>query len=399
MRCLPHTILVAALLWCSRARAQEPRTPAPPPDGAPSTAEPERHWYDRISIRGYTQLRYNQIGATNPHLTNRQADRGLGGDGGFTMRRARIIIQGDITSFLSVFLQPDVVSAFDDFQNTLQLRDLYADVFLDPREKMFRFRLGQSRVPYGWELLQSSSNRLPLDRTDGINSAFVNERDLGAFFYFETPAVRRRFKRLVDSGLKGSGDFGITAIGFANGQPLNTRERNTNKAFFARLAYPFDVGTQTLELAAAAYSNRVVVNRDEGVSGRKEEQDFRGLATFVWYPQPLGFQAEYNVGYGPELVGKRVERRPLDGGYAMVMWRQPFSWGAITPYVRAHRYDGGKKFETNSPRYVVKQLDVGVEWQLQRWLELTTELLVADRETNGDRQTGRALRLQLQFGF
>ncbi|HVH42242.1 MAG TPA: porin, partial [Labilithrix sp.] len=226
-----------------------------------------------------------------------------------------------------------------------------------------------------------------------------NERDVGAFFYFETPDVRRRFKRLVDSGLKGSGDYGMTAVGVSNGQPLNTRERNDNKHFFARVTYPFDVGSQTLELSAAAYTGLFVPSKAEGIGGAKELQDLRGLATFVLYPKPFGFQAEYNVGYGPELVGNTIERRALDGGYAMIMWRQKTSVGYLTPYVRVHRYDGGKKFEQNAPRHEVRELNVGLEWQIQRWVELTGELMASDRTVNGTRQEGRLLRLQLQFNY
>ncbi|MBX3233770.1 MAG: porin [Labilithrix sp.] len=404
-------IAAAALLWCASARAQDdgtspkPERPAPhlgadsPAPTYPPNPEHERRWYDRLTLRGYTQLRYNRLGASNSRLTNRQGDRTLGDDGGLSIRRARLIFQGDIASFLSVYLQPDFASVIDETFQVATLRDWYADIFLDPDEKRFRVRVGQSKVPYGWELMQSSGNRLPLDRTDGINSAFVNERDLGVFLYFETPAVRGRFRHLVESGLKGSGDFGMVAFGVMNGQPMNTREKNDNKHFVARVTYPFDVGSQTLELSAAAYSGLAVVSRDEGIAGREEAQDFRALASFVLYPKPLGFQAEYNAGYGPELVGKTIEKRPLAGGYAMTMWRQPVSWGAVTPYVRVHHYDGGKKFETNAPRYDVKQLDAGVEWQLFRWIELTTELMLADRTTKGDRQTGHVLRLQLQFNY
>lgn len=394
------------LLWCASARGQQV---APPPQGepttgerdgaVPSTSKPERHWYERLSLRGYTQLRYNGLGASNPNLTNRQGDRALGGDGAFALRRARLILTGDIAPFLSIYLQPDFASAVDETLGVAQIRDWYADIFLDPTEKRFRIRAGQSKVPYGWELMQSSSNRIALDRTDGINSAFVNERDIGVAVMFETPDVRRRFRRLLDSGLKGSGDYGMVAFGLINGQPINTRERNGNKHFIARVTYPFDVGAQTLEVSAAAYSGRTVVLRGEGIGGARDVQDMRALATFVLYPKPFGLQAEYNVGYGPELVGNTVERRPLDGGYVMTMWRHNFAWGAMTPYVRFHRYDGGKKFEMNSPRYEIKQMDAGVELQILKWVELTTELMVADRTTNGDRQTGRTLRLQLQLNY
>jgi hypothetical protein len=383
-----------------KAAAQDVATTRSSDAAAPQREEREREkrWYERIGIRGYTQIRYNRIGATNPHLVNHQGDKSIGDSGGLYIRRARLVFSGDLNRYVWLYFQPDFASAIGDGLNAVTIRDAYADVFLD-RDRRFRFRVGQSKVPYGWELMQSSSNRLPLDRSDGINSAFVNERDLGVFFYFETPDVRRRFRRLVDSGLKGSGDFGMTAFGVSNGQPLNSRERNDNKHFFTRVAYPFDVGAQTLELAAAAYSGLYVPSRTDGIGGRREIQDMRAVGTFVLYPQPFGLQAEYNFGYGPELVGDTIERRPLEGGYVMAMWRQRTKVGVFTPFVRVHHYDGGKKFETNALRHVVRELDAGVEWQVMRWLELTTELMASDRTVNGVRQEGRLLRLQVQFNY
>ncbi len=392
--------VVAVLVWFltlvtpAIARAAAPRAPTEQP-----SQPKDKPWYERFQLRGYTQIRENRLGATNPHLRNEQGDKSIGDSGGLFIRRARLVISGDVSSWLSVYLQPDFASILQDSLGIGQMRDWYADIFLD-RDKMFRFRVGQSKVPYGWELMQSSSNRLTLDRSDGINSAFLNERDLGAFFYFETPEVRRKFRKLVDSGLKGSGDFGMTAIGVSNGQPLNTRERNDNKHFFARVTYPFDIGSQTLEVSAAAYSGRFVTSRDEGIAARRREtQDVRGLATFVLYPKPFGLQVEYNAGYGPELAGKTIERRPLHGGYAMAMWRQKTDLGFFTPYVRVHHYDGGKKFEKNAPRHEIAELDVGIEWQPQRWIELTTEFMASERTVNGHREQGRLVRLQLQFNY
>ncbi len=386
------TLLLSSLLLASAPASADEHAKAAP------EAEHDKPWYERISLRGYTQIRYNRIGATNPHLKNDQGDKGIGDSGGLTLRRARLIVQGDPVWFSSVYLQADFASALQDSLNIAQMRDWWTDIFLE-KEKMFRFRVGQQKVPYGWELMQSSSNRLPFDRTDGINSAFVNERDLGAFFMFETPAVRRRFKRLVDSGLKGSGDYGMTAVGVSNGQPLNTREKNDNKHFFARVAYPFDVGSQTMELAAGGYSGRFVPSKADTVSSAKEIPDYRMHATFVLYPQPFGVQVEYNAGYGPEHVGDRIEKRPLDGGYAMVMWRQRTTVGHVTPYLRVHRYDGGKKFEQNAPRHEVRELNAGIEWHINKWVELTGEFMASERTVDGKQQDGRLVRLQLQFNY
>jgi hypothetical protein len=362
-------------------------------------AEKEAPWYDRIQIRGYTQLRYNRIGASNPHLKNDQGDKSIGDPGGFFIRRARLIIYGDMAHFLSIYLQPDFASAFQESLNFGQMRDWYADIFLDQRRE-FRFRVGQSKVPYGFELMQSSQNRAPLDRTDGLNSAFQNERDLGAYFYYAPEIIRKRFKHLVDSGLKGSGDYGMVGVGIANGQPLNTREKNDNKHFIGRVSVPFEVGSQTLEIGGGGYTGLFVPTRADGISGRKEIRDLRMHATFVLYPQPFGLQAEYNAGVGPELAGKEVVERPLDGGYVMAMVRftSP-SYGNFTPYVRVHRYDGGKKFETSAPRHQIRELNAGLEWQFRKWLELTTEFMESERTVNGKEESGRLLRLQVQLNY
>lgn len=103
----------------------------------------------------------------------------------------------------------------------------------------FRFRVGQSKIPYGFENLQSSSNRLTLDRNDPLNSGLANERDLGVLFYYAPKHVRKTFKYLVQSGLKGSGDYGMFGIGAYNGQTANSPEANDEPHAVARLTYPW----------------------------------------------------------------------------------------------------------------------------------------------------------------
>jgi hypothetical protein len=390
--------IVIALVSASAPRSA--RADDRPPGAIPAGEEKkDTPWYERIHIRGYTQVRYNRFLASNPHLKNDQGDKSIGADGGIFFRRMRLILFGDMAPFLSIYLQPDFASAINDQLNIAIVRDWYADIFLDG-QKQFRFRVGQSKVPYGFELMQSSQNRAPFDRTDALNSAFVNERDIGAHFQFETPAVRKRFRHLVDAGLKGSGDYGLVSVGVINGQPLNSKERNDNKHFVARVTYPFEVGSQTMEIAAGGYTGLFVPSKAEGIGGRREIRDLRMHGTFVLYPQPIGLQAEYNVGVGPELVGKTVQEKPLDGGYVMTMVRVPTKkYGTFFPYARIHRYDGGKKFETNAPRHEIRELNAGLEWQFGKWLEITTEYMESERKVNGKEESGRLLRLQVQFNY
>ena len=144
-------------------------------------AKKAKKWFEKYTIRGYAQFRVNDVlrndGAAAAHAVG---DSSIGNNQSFLIRRARLILQGDVSDHLSLYFQPDFASGVPgspDSNQFAQIRDLYADVYLDD-EKELRFRVGQSKIPYGWENLQSSSNRLPLDRNDALNSAARNERDL-----------------------------------------------------------------------------------------------------------------------------------------------------------------------------------------------------------------------------
>ncbi|MFN7131274.1 MAG: porin, partial [Myxococcales bacterium] len=399
------------------------RTPqgegAPAPAAAVQAAEKDEEGTRAISdavakllgnlrVRGYTQLRYNRwlhhFGLMNPQFVNEQGDRSIGENNGFMIRRARLILFGDVHPLVSIYFQPDFANTIGDVTHIVILRDWYADLFLT-ESKQLRFRVGQSKVPFGFENMQSSQNRLPLDRNDALNSAVKDERDLGVFFYAETTEARRRFKLLVDEGLKGSGDYGVFGFGAYNGQTANRRDLNDNFHWVARLAYPFQIGGQFIEPGIAAYTGRYVIKKDKGVGGPDEFQDRRAQVQFVLYPQPFGIQAEYNVGTGPQYELDGAARTPtvrqgfLHGGYVVVSWR--FKELGVIPFARGTMYDGGKKFETNAPRYHVREVEAGVEWQVFKNLELTGTYLTGVRTNpqSGRDEFGRVLRMQLQVNY
>ncbi len=121
-------------------------------------------------------------------------------------------------------------------------------------------------------------------------------------------------------------------------------------------------------------------------------------ASFVLYPQPLGLQIEYNVGVGPELHRGAAQERFLHGGYALASVKI----GPVIPCVRGVIYEGGRKFETNAPRYVVREIEGGVEWQAWKALELTASYNYAERtfpEPPYPQETGGFVRLQAQANF
>jgi phosphate-selective porin len=349
-------------------------------------------------------VRYNRLLETNPQLKCEQCDKSWGDGGSFFLRRARLILSGDVHDRVFVYIQPDLAS---ENLNLLQVRDLYFDLFLTENRE-FRLRFGQSKVPFGWSNLQSSSNRLMLDRADAINSAAPNERDLGVAFYWAPAEIRKRFKTLVDSGLKGSGDYGVFGLGSFNGQSANKAEANNNRMLVTRVSYPFLLESgQFLELGAQAYSQQFVVSSvSSGVSGSRNQRDARAALSAIWYPQPFGLEAEWTSGVGPayDPAVNALTNKNLSGGYVTAMWRHSRDGITTTPFVRYQKYDGGKKHEQDARYYEVRDWELGVEWQPVPAFELTAEYVISDRltrdasKTNND-QSGNLVRLQAQFNY
>ncbi|UOQ55245.1 porin [Hymenobacter cellulosivorans] len=346
-----------------------------------------KKWFESFTIRGYVQARYNRLLETNPALQCEQCDKSWGANGGFSLRRIRVIFFGQLNERIYFYLQPDFASTLsgNTTLNVGLLRDAYMDLGLDKASR-FRVRVGQSKVPYGFENMQSSQNRLALDRNDALNSALSNERDLGAFIYWAPTAVRQRFSKLVKDGLKGSGDYGVVGLGVFNGQTANRPELNDQRHIVARLAYPLSIGSQIIEPSVQAYTGHYVVGKDQLSTGVKHRPDLsypdqRLAATFVLYPQPFGVQAEYNVGRGPEFnpATDSIENQQLHGGYVLLNMRLHYQQQQFYPFVRVQYYDGGKKHERDARSYTVREAELGVEWQPSPSFELVTMYTLSSR--------------------
>jgi len=211
------------------------------------------NWFEKIHIGGYMQVRYNGLLETNTDLSCEQCDENWGKDNnGMSFRRIRFKIKGQISPQIFFYFQPDFAKSIGENHHVGRLKDAYIDVGLDKKNE-FRIRIGQSKVPYGFENMQSSSNRLPLDRDDALNSAVKDERDLGVFFYWATKEKRELIKKLRKSGLSG-GDFGLFAFGFYNGQTANHFDENNEFHLVSRFSYPIELKNQVIELGIQAYS-------------------------------------------------------------------------------------------------------------------------------------------------
>ena len=377
----------------------------------PKVEEKKAHWSDKITIRGYTQVRYNRLFESNSDLVSEQGDKSIGNKQGFFIRRMRIIFFGQLSDNVYFYIQPDFASSASSTSLHFgQLRDAYFDVSLD-KKREYRFRIGQSKVPYGFENLQSSQNRLPFDRNDAFNSAVSNERDLGVFFMYCPKKVRELYSSFVNDGLKGSGDYGIFSFGLYNGQVANKPELNNNSHMVTRLTYPVKLGNQIIEPGIQAYSGMWVMPKDQITSTTKvvksyEYLDQRYAASLVLYPKPFGIQAEYTIGKGPEYdAGKdSILTKDLKGGYVTLSYIIKIKKHIIIPFVRGSTYQGGKKHELDARSYRVDEIEGGIEYQPFKNFEFTAAYLYSDRTTSdrtkeNNYQFGSLLRLQAQLNF
>jgi hypothetical protein len=357
------------------------------------------------------QVRYNRLLETNPLLQCAQCDRSWGDNGGFFIRRMRLIFSGQISERVYFYIQPDLASnPSSTATQYAQIRDAYVDVGLDAKNE-FRLRVGQSKVPFGFENMQSSQNRIPLDRNDALNSAVANERDLGVFFYWAPKNIRTLFASLVNDGLKGSGDYGVFSFGAYNGQTANRAEANNSSHIVSRFSYPFAVNKQIVEMGVQAYTGQYILTPDLINAGVKLPAsrsflDQRVAGSFVLYPKPFGIQAEYNIGRGPRFnkVSDSVEVSSLKGGYITASYKTQKGKHVIIPFSRYQYYQGGKKHEMDAMAYDVKEFEVGVEWQPNKNIELVTMYTFSDRrfesfKNQNNHQKGSLLRLQLQLNF
>jgi hypothetical protein len=344
----------------------------------------KKAWTNNIKINGYVQNRMTtMLGGDDgavlwPDPSVGDDDSGGAGQN-FRIRRARIIFSGQVGDHLGFYIQPDFASSAGSVSalpsnggvspsnNVAQLRDAYGDIFID-KEKVHRIRVGQSKVPFGYENLQSSSNRLSLDRVDALNSAVRDERDTGAFYYYTPKNVQDLFKEITDAGFKHTGNYGMFALGAYMGQGANQNDLNDNYHVVSRFTYPwktssgqiFEAGIQaykgTFVRSSGAYfreggnkfnatlANTLISggnvslvgggsassslgtagsvarpyidpeNRKNGSSTNGEFDDERVAVSFRMYPQPWGLEAEWNWGTSPGLDVNAVNDKGLRTG-------------------------------------------------------------------------------------
>ena len=406
-----------------RAQALESAAVAKMAEGPKKAA-----WYETLKIDGYTQVRQTeQMNDAAKLIGGLPADRSVDPVQSIVIRRARFKITGDIGR-VSLYTQFDLAASVDSGSSRnlgMQTRDIYADIALD-EDREHRIRVGVSKVPYGWVNLQSSQNRLAIERPEALNSAVEGERDQGVYYMWADKASRALFKKHNAEGFKGSGDYAVFAAGFFGGTGLNKADNNGEVHSLIRFTYPWvSASGQMYEAGLGGYAGRFKVTPTAltatgavassggtapAIADARHSsdgfKDRRASAHFIMFPQPWGIEAEWTTGQGPQMNDTRtfIEEGNLEGGYVQASYRYQYGEASeFIPFVRWNYYDGARKFGTTAHKMVVNDLDLGFEWQWRPEVELSMMYSLTGERTNATGNSivkdARRLAIQLQFNY
>lgn len=348
-------------------------------------------WYERLKLKGYLQMRSESVLHQDGGPLFVANDPFASSQAGLGLRRARFTLSGDITNRIYIFIQPEFFSNIgttSGTQSVLQARNFYTDISLDPARE-FRVRLGLQKLPYGFQTLQSSQNRLALERPEAIDSAVENQHDMGVFLMWAPYEIRERFKGLVKMGLRGTGDYGLIALGAYSGQGINRPDANGMPHFMGRVTYPFEFDNgQFFEVSLQGFAGQFVPTTaaiggvTPTVSNTRGLVDRRVAVSAILYPQPFGLESEWNWGQGPQLSNDMhtITSASLSGGYVQAIYRHVFaSQKEFIPFVRWQTYNGGRKFATNAPSDKVNEIGFGMRFIPYPELEISAMFMHGNR--------------------
>ena len=278
-------------------------------------AERKQHKLD-----GYVQFRYRDDNAPD-------------GKQEFLVRRARFNIRGPVSERVSyrLELQLDAKESGKGTGSKAQLRTAYADYKLDQA----RLRVGQAKLPWGYELLASVPALWSGERSFFMDRLFPNQRDIG---------VQVQYRR--------SPEAPQVDVGVFNGTGINASDNNGRKNVMARVDFPLPGGS----VALSGY------NGTNGADAGATRQDRYGLS------------ARY-AAHGTDFMGEFVTGEDLGhdvrGWYAQVGHPLTRSRPNLL-FVKYDVYDENRDLADN----LFKRWTVGYWWELDKATRLT---VVAER--------------------
>jgi hypothetical protein len=270
---------------------------------------------EKVKISGYIQSQFTSDQAADPRTD-------------FRVRRARIKVQAPVTNMASGTIEFDTT-------RTVELKEAFLD--LGRTTDIWRLRFGQAKVPFMYDILQSSSVRLAPEQTAVAQYVFPGEYDQGLWLQFNNA--------LGDSVPGTTLDLGVQ-----NGQGPNATELDNTKDIVARLRFvlgdtPPDKDTEANSLyigylnGEMTDSKTIVTTDKTGIGG--------GLSYLLG---PAWFRGEY-------LTGEK-SGHDYAGWYGQLACEVPGTPGTL--FARYERFDE----DTGKSGNLFSDLTVGYQHQI-----------------------------------
>jgi len=285
---------------------------------------------EKVKLSGYIQSQFTSDQAAEP-----------GTD--FRVRRARLKLEAPVTDLAALTLQIDAA-------RTVELKDAYLD--LGRQADLWRFRMGQAKVPFMYEVLESSSARLEPERTLLATTLFPGERDVGAWLHL---------KNVLGDQVPGT----TLDLGAMSGNGASAADNNDSKDLVARMR--FVLGRKTVNKDTEANSLYVGYLTGQFTDSKGATTDKRRLGGGISYASgPLWFRGEVVTG---ENLGKDIL-----GWYAHLAYQLSRTPGTL--FARYERFDEDR--DTGNTDF--KSLTVGYQHQL----DAKTRMVLAHEFRNPD---------------
>jgi len=304
-------------------------------------ADQKKHKLD-----GYFQVRYSDDDATDTSE--------------FLVRRARFNIRGPVSDRVSyrIELQMDAKEKGGGPTSKTQLRTLNADYKLDKGY----LRIGQAKVPWGYELLESVPDLWTGERCLFMDRLFPNQRDIGVMYAYQAAATKPEFD-----------------LGIYNGTGINASDNNKTKNVMARVNFPVRNGS----VALSGYTGK------NGADASQTDQDRYGASARFKWPGGAHFMAEFVTGRD---LGSDIRGYYAQIGHPLAKTRPDLL------FAKYDQYDE----DTDASDNLFKRWSLGYWYELDPATRLTFVYEIRNPQDNFSELSkwdGNAYYLQLQVRY
>ncbi len=300
-------------------------------------------------VYGYVQLRFDHDEATKGRTE-------------FLLRRARVNFKGPVADRTSyrIELQLDAreeKSVVPDAArgSKVQVRSVYVDRKLGTG----RLRIGQAKIPFGYEVPESVPDLWAGERSAVMDALIPDQRDIGVQY-----RVSDRSERV------------ILDLGVFNGTGINRVDDNDSKDIAGRLEYDFGPASAAVSYYGGTEGPTATSKGDRlGFGARGLMGDFEGMAEYV--------------------VGNE-ETLDVAGWYAQAGWHLPGTPGLL--FVKHDEYDP----DTDAPDTSFRRTAIGYRHDLDDRTQVSLVYEIRDPDSSYpkfDSANGDHLFLQMQSEF